>query len=350
MDFLKSYNAGVNLGGWISQFRKYDQGHFGKFITEDDIKRIASWGMDHVRLPVDYIILEDDSDPFIYREDGFRHIDNCLQWCKNSGLNIILDLHKTPGYSFGTRAENSLFDDVNMQKRFLGIWAAIAKRYVNEQFNLVFELLNEIVEPTSYRWNALVKKAVQVIRDVDDDRGIIVGGNFYNSVHMLKELVLFDDPRIYQTFHFYEPIMFTHQKAPWMDVTSAYGKEVTYPGDFRDFEEFLRMKPEYAESKWSKDFEGRPNDKKLMLKLLSDATDFIKYAQKPLYCGEFGVIERAPLQSRINWNRDFIDIMNEYGIARAYWSYKGMDFGLVDREGKIVSQELINILSKKAYQ
>ena len=349
MDFLKSYNAGVNLGGWISQFQKYDHEHFKKFIKEDDIKRIASWGMDHVRLPVDYIVLEDDGNPFNYSEDGFQYIDDCLGWCKNYGLNMILDLHRTPGFSFGTLAENSLFDDINMQKRFLGIWTAIAKRYVNQPHNLIFELLNEIVEPTSYRWNALAKKAVQVIREVDSDRGIIIGGNFYNSVHTLKELNLFDDPNVFHTFHFYEPIMFTHQRAQWMAVTAAYKKEITYPGDFTDFEEFLKLNPQYAESEWSKDFGGDPNDKNLMLKLLNDATDFIKYAQKPLYCGEFGVIESTPLQSRINWNRDFIDIMNEYGIGRAYWTYKGMSFGLLDREGKIVSQEMIDILSKKIY-
>ena len=46
----------VNLGGWLSQYPAYDPQHFESFITADDIKRMADWGMDHVRLPVDYPI------------------------------------------------------------------------------------------------------------------------------------------------------------------------------------------------------------------------------------------------------------------------------------------------------
>ena len=51
---------GVNLGGWISQFDKYDIKHFNEFITKKDIEYIASLNFDHVRVPVDYNVLEDD--------------------------------------------------------------------------------------------------------------------------------------------------------------------------------------------------------------------------------------------------------------------------------------------------
>ena len=52
MKKFDGYKAGVNLGGWISQFRQAKKEHFDSFITEEDIKQIASWGMDHVRLPL----------------------------------------------------------------------------------------------------------------------------------------------------------------------------------------------------------------------------------------------------------------------------------------------------------
>ena len=35
--------------------------HFQSFITRADLRQIARWGMDHVRLPVDYPVVEDDS-------------------------------------------------------------------------------------------------------------------------------------------------------------------------------------------------------------------------------------------------------------------------------------------------
>ena len=48
------YLRGVNLGGWLSQCVAYTEEHFNGFITEEDIKTIASFGLDHIRVPVDY--------------------------------------------------------------------------------------------------------------------------------------------------------------------------------------------------------------------------------------------------------------------------------------------------------
>ncbi len=76
-----SLKIGINLGGWISQYPAYDHGHFKTFISAADIKRIADWGMDHVRLPVDYPLLEDDDHPGVYKQSGFDYIESCLEWC-----------------------------------------------------------------------------------------------------------------------------------------------------------------------------------------------------------------------------------------------------------------------------
>ena len=55
------YMAGVNFGGWISQYKgnlaRNPEHHFDTFVTEKDIAQIASWGMDHVRLPFDYSLI-----------------------------------------------------------------------------------------------------------------------------------------------------------------------------------------------------------------------------------------------------------------------------------------------------
>ena len=76
---------------------------------------------------------------------------------------------------------------------------------------------------------------------------------------------------------------------------------------------------------------------------LQPANDFIQNIGKPLYCGEFGVIDHAPLQTRINWTSDFISLLNEQQISRAIWSYKEMNFALVDSESKVVSEELVKV-------
>jgi len=70
MKKLTGYMAGVNLGGWLSQYegnlQRNPDGHFDEFITKQDIAQIASWGMDHIRVPFDYPLIEDDGAPFRY--------------------------------------------------------------------------------------------------------------------------------------------------------------------------------------------------------------------------------------------------------------------------------------------
>ena len=51
--------SGVNLGGYLSQCI-HTIGHYESFICESDIKKIAGWGCDHIRIPIDYEVLEDE--------------------------------------------------------------------------------------------------------------------------------------------------------------------------------------------------------------------------------------------------------------------------------------------------
>jgi hypothetical protein len=63
------------------------------------------------------------------------------------------------------------------------------------------------------------------------------------------------------------------------------------------------------------------------LKRLQPAVAFSHSLKQPLHCGEFGVIDRANRQTRINWTRDMVSLFEENGFGYAYWSYKAMDFG-----------------------
>jgi hypothetical protein len=340
----QAYQAGVNLGGWISQFPAFDRHHFNTFIQENDIRRIAGWGMDHVRLPVDYPVLEDDNYPFVYKEDGLAYIDHCLEWCQEYGLDVILDLHHAPGFSFTTLAANSLFSDPAMQERFLALWEALAIRYRGISKNLIFELLKEVMLPDSIPWNVLAHRAVERICKIDPERVIIIGSNQYNSVHCLSGLEVLEDPHIMYTFHFYEPFIFTHQKAGWSPVMMEFNQEVPYPGYAPELADFIQRKPDRR--KEVERFLDRRLDKDFLRAELQPAIEFTRRTSKPLYCGEYGAISCSSAESRLRWHQDIIDLFYEYGIGHAVWSYKEMDFGLVDWKGRVISDELIRVVSQ----
>lgn len=343
----ETLRAGINLGGWLSQYPAYDHEHFKTFINAEDIKRIKAWGMDHVRLAVDFPVLEEEDQPGSYKESGFEYIDACLDWCQANDLRVILDLHKAPGFAFDRLDKATLFDSPALQERLVRLWEAIARRFAGRADDfLAFELLNEIVLPDSDPWNALARRMVERIRAISPERLIVIGGNQYNAVDELQNMEVLDDPNILYTFHFYLPLTVTHQKAPWIPAIVAYDRQLDYPGQAASgLEEIVKQ---YPQDTHRLDREiGIVFDKEYLRRTLQPAIDFSQRIGQPVYCGEFGVYEGAPMSTRINWTRDFIDLLNQFNIGRAIWTYKALDFGLVDREGKVVSQELVEIAANR---
>ena len=60
MTDMKGFMHGVNLGGWLSQCN-HQKSHYEEFIIEKDLQIIKSWGLDHVRLPVDYNLVQNNN-------------------------------------------------------------------------------------------------------------------------------------------------------------------------------------------------------------------------------------------------------------------------------------------------
>ena len=77
------FYRGVDLGGWFSQC-DYSENRMDHFITEKDFSIIADWGLDHVRLPVDYNVMEDDDGT--WKADGFRRIEKAIKFCAGKRL------------------------------------------------------------------------------------------------------------------------------------------------------------------------------------------------------------------------------------------------------------------------
>ena len=106
---MKKFNGfmhGVNLGGWYSQCNHTEE-RYDNFIKEEDFKTIAEWGLDHIRLPIDYELVETAEGQKL--EKGYERIRKAADWCKKYNLNMILDLHKTCGYSFDIGYKESGF-------------------------------------------------------------------------------------------------------------------------------------------------------------------------------------------------------------------------------------------------
>ena len=337
---LDHYLHGVNLGGWLSQNSDTSKEHYETFITEKDIAYIASLGLDHVRVPVDYVLLEEeDGTP---KSEGYLYLDNCLRWCRTHGIRMILDLHKTFGYSFDPRDETDktvFFYDTALQERFYTLWKILAARYGGEPELVAFELLNEIIEPeVAEAWNGIALHAIAEIRKFAPESWIIFGGVMYNNVLSVPMLAEVTDPKVAYTFHSYEPLIFTHQGAYWVKGMPSDFR-IPYPNTIENYREASKMlSQELAGAIFESELPEMGPD--FFETLFRPALDIAEERDIPLYCGEYGVIDLADNDSKIRWATDICAVFDKYGIGRAYWNYKEKDYGIVDIPDESVQREL----------
>ena len=87
MKQLTGFQHGVNLGGWLSQC-DYSAERLDRFITEEDFRTIAGWGLDHVRLPFDFNVVE-TADGSAYLEEGFARIGRAVRLALDNGAPVV---------------------------------------------------------------------------------------------------------------------------------------------------------------------------------------------------------------------------------------------------------------------
>lgn len=311
----KGFYRGINLGGWLSQC-DYSEERLNNFITEPDFEKIASWGLDHVRIPIDYNVLENEDGG--YAESGFARVEKALGLAKKYGLKAIIDLHKTAGFSFDEgEQETGFFENDKYQERFYRLWEELAKHFGKDTENVAFELLNEVTDQQfSGTWNRISRECIKRIRVYAPDTLILLGSYWNNSPEAVKDLEKPYDDKVIYNFHCYSPMEFTHQGAPWV-------KDLT---DTKTNFEDMDITPEFFE------------------KLFAEAMETAKNNGTSLYCGEYGVIDRAAPEDALKWFKVINSVFEKYKIARAAWSYKEMDFGLSDSRMDGVREELIKFL------
>lgn len=339
---LDGFMRGVNLGGWLSQCKPSKE-HYDTFITEDDIKTIKAWGLDHVRLPVDYELVQEKDGSF--KESGFLYIQKAIDWCRRAGLNMILDLHKTAGYSFYEGAgERGFFDDEKYQELFYSLWAEFALRFGKNEEMLAFELLNEVTKKEySGEWNRISRKCIEGIRKHAPTIRILVGSYWNNHVMAVRDLDPPYDGNIIYNFHCYEPLIFTHQGAHWI---STMNRKFRMPllSTWKEYAEYTAANVDQEGDTFSRYDKDAVPDESYFENLFEDAIKVAKERGVELYCGEYGVIENASPEEAVKWYRLINAVFERHAIGRAAWTYKKMNFGLADDRMDGVREELLKLL------
>ncbi|GAA4462267.1 glycoside hydrolase family 5 protein [Phytohabitans houttuyneae] len=214
---------GVAFGNAVWSDVELPTAHHG----EIDYERVRGMGMNLVRFYLNYRTFEDDAAPGVWKEAGFRWIDQNIAWAKAHNIRLQLNMHVPQGGFQSLGKGVALWNDVRNQDRLLALWREIARRYRAEPAVLGYDLLNEpITAGEKEQWVQLAHRLVDAIREVDPWHIVTVerlngknadgSGSSEPVTDEDHGFVLVDDPNILYEFHTYTPIEFTHQLAPWV--------------------------------------------------------------------------------------------------------------------------------------
>jgi endoglucanase len=216
-------------------------------------------------------------------------LDTMVKSALDAGLTVILDEHD---FTFCSKDAAACARNLN------AFWSQIAPRYKNAPNRLMFEILNEPYGAlTPELWNKQLVETLGIIRASNPARNIVIGPGEWNAMERLPDLKLpDDDAHIVVTFHYYHPMTFTHQGASWagdylMSLSGVHwGNQAEYEVIQREFDR---------------------------VKAWSDAN------KRPIFMGEFGAYEKAPLADRALWTNAVARAAESHGFAWAYWYFDG---------------------------
>jgi hypothetical protein len=246
------------------------------YIGKDDIAFLKATGFNTVRVPLNWRLFVEPSPDGADRFEGpgWSLLDRLVQWCRDTGLRVIIDLHAAPGGQTGVNHDDGpgfplTFYVPRYRQQTIALWQRLAAHYRDEPTILGYDLLNEPISPYSDvnylnpQLEPLYRDIVAAIRSVDPNHVVLLAGAQWST-----NFAVFDRP-------FDSNAVYTYHKF-WINPT-------------RDgVQEYLNFS-----NRW----------------------------KVPVLIGETGEFNNG-------WNKKFRQLHERFGIGWVFWPYKNLDSDL----------------------
>lgn len=306
-DINQKLGRGVNMG---NMFEAPSEEAWGNPFRDDYFQRIAALGFDHVRIPITWDIPSRamQTPPFTLESGFLQRIKQVVDNARSAGLMVIINMHH----------HDRLFEAPDESKPgFLSQWSQIADHFKEYDYNLLFEVLNEPHgNLTAEKWNLFFKEALDVIREKNSSRIVLIGVAEYGGLGGLSKLEIPQDDHLILSIHYYEPFAFTHQGAEWVSNSTPW-----------------------LGTRW----ENTDREQEQVKKQFQYAQNFAREQDIPVHIGEFGAYGKADLKSRELWTCFLARWFEQQGFSWAYWEFSA-GFGFFDPGTNRYNEELVNAL------
>jgi len=239
-----------------------------------------------------------------------------LDWAVKKGLEaklmVILDMHE-----YTAMAD----DPIAKKEMFMAVWKQLAPRFKDQPDEVIFEILNEPNQKLSIDlWNEYLIEAINLIRETNPNRTLIIGPGNWNGIESLPTLKLPENDRnIIVTVHFYHPMPFTHQGAWWTN-------------EFKDLKGIH--------------WKGTKAEKDDVVNKLKVAANWSKKNNRPIFLGEFGAYDKGDMKSRSRYTNFVARTAEQYGFSWAYWQFDS-DFIVYNIEKEAWVKPILKALMNK---
>lgn len=282
----------INFGNTLEAPR---EGNWGFPIRTEDLVRVKAGGFATVRLPIRFSGHALTAAPYTIEPALLDRVDQLVRAASALSLNVIIDLH---------HYDAVMSDPAGERDRFAAIWRQIAERFAKAPASVWFELLNEPKDAlTNATLPALWAPALAEIRRTNPVRPVIVGGGMTSQVASLDDLNVPDDPFVVPTFHYYDPLAFTHQGASYLKPVLPTGRNWGSAADRQELEEGVAR-----------------------------AARYMARTGRVPFIGEFGAIQGIRHQQRLRYYTQVSQAFAAAGIASCAWSYRNT-FQIARRHG-----------------
>lgn len=322
---------GINVPHWFWIGGSTDDAYTKGYFTRRDADQLAALGVKHVRIPVAPGYLW-DSESSTLRPGPLAIFREAINTLNAAGLIAIVDPHYSDEITPWLREGAASGRCEKLERFWGGLAAALADTPPDR---VLLEVLNEPhdLKPGAdgaSPWHPMQQAVVRVIRAAAPQHTIIVTGDEWGGINGLLKLAPIDDPNLIYSFHFYEPMTFTHQAANWGAPNWKHLNNVPYPATEASIQAVAGTIADDAargELSW---YLGQKWDGGKIAAEIGRAAAWSKANGVPVYCGEFGVHRRAaPDAARGRWLGDVVRALRSHNIPGAMWDYHG-GFALMD--------------------
>ena len=317
---LPALRRGINLTHWFEYER-------GQAVSAAEMVVLRQRGMDHVRIPVDPVACGwrmevSGAVPFL------PTLRTAIEQALAASLDVVVDLHLEPSDKQKVESRPEL------ERHLLTLWSVLSRELGRlPAEHVVFELLNE---PQYYgwqasRWPVLQQRLLQTVRANAPRNLVLLSGNEGGSLKGLRSLPLVSDAAVAYVFHYYDPFLFTHQGAHWLDTrytTAGLRNGVRYPAAFQIQRPAALSRPHPRAEQEMASYVKEDWGPQRVRKDMDGAGGFARSEGVRLVCNEFGAIRaNVDSASRYRWMADVRNALEANGIGWTLWDYTDI-FGI----------------------